>query len=127
MKKSAFFLIFISVFIPFAYSWTPIYGFPKPGGIPSGFGGQENSSTNLKDQAKEKAVKKIINSVMGKAFKGGLIVASKQKWACDKLDQAESIVQVLKKPKLLRKVNNLQDTLYCKLSESIPLELLAEE
>ena len=65
--------------------------------------------------------------MLRKAFKGGLIVASKQKWACDKLDQAESIVQVLKKPKLLRKVNNLQDTLYCKLSESIPLELLAEE
>ena len=119
--------MFISASIPVACFCTPIYGFPKPSGIPSGFGGQENSSTNIKDQAKEKAVKKIIDSVLGKAFKGGLIVASKQKWACDKLDQAESILQVLQKPKLLRKVNNLQDTLYCQLSESIPLELLAEE
>ena len=61
------------------------------------------------------------------AFRGGKIVASKQKWACDKLLKAQQIVVAINKQDLIEKVSDLRETLYCGITDPIPAELLAPE
>ena len=61
------------------------------------------------------------------AFRGGKIVASKQKWACDKLAKAQKIVMAINNADLTEQVSDLRKTLYCGLTDPIPAELLAPE
>ena len=61
------------------------------------------------------------------AFRGGKIVASKQKWACDKLAKAQKIVIAINSSDLTEKVSDLRKTLYCGITDPIPAELLAPE
>ena len=105
------------------------FGVPKmPGGgkLP-GLGGGGGGTNAITDKAKTKAAKTIIKDVGKIAFRGGKIVASKQKWACDKLAKAQKIVTVINKADLIEQVSDLRETLYCGITDPIPAELLAPE
>ena len=99
------------------------FGVPKVPGLGGGGGGTDAITAT----AKKKAVNKILKDVAKGAFRGGKIVASKQKWACDKLGKAQKIVMVINKPDLVEKVSDLRETLYCGITDPIPAELLAPE
>ncbi len=105
------------------------FGVPKmPGGgkLP-GLGGGGGGTNAITDKAKTKAAKIIIRDVGKIAFRGGKIVASKQKWACDKLAKAQMIVTAINKADLKEQVSDLRETLYCGITDPIPAELLAPE
>ena len=105
------------------------FGVPKiPGGgqLP-GLGGGGGGTNAITDKAKTKAAKTILKDVGKIAFRGGKIVASKQKWACDKLGKAQKIVLALNNTDLIEQVSDLRESLYCGLTDPIPAELLAPE
>ena len=85
-----------------------------------GLGGGGGGTDAITSKAKSKAVDKS-------AFRGGKIIASKQKWACDKLAKAQGIVKAINNADLEEKVSDLRETLYCGLTDPIPAELLAPE
>ena len=99
------------------------FGVPKVPGLGGGGGGTDS----ITDKAKTKAANKILKDVGKIAFRGGKIVASKQKWACDKLLKAQKIVIAINKQDLIEKVSDLRETLYCGITDPIPAELLAPE
>ena len=99
------------------------FGVPKVPGLGGGGGGTDS----ITDKAKTKAANKILKDVGKIAFRGGKIVASKQKWACDKLLKAQKIVVAINKQDLIEKVSDLRETLYCGFTDPIPAELLAPE
>jgi len=99
------------------------FGVPKVPGLGGGGGGTDS----ITDKAKTKAANKILKDVGKIAFRGGKIVASKQKWACDKLLKAQKIVVAINKQDLIEKVSDLRETLYCGITDPIPAELLAPE
>ena len=105
-----------------------VFAFGVPGGrkLP-GLGGGGGGTDSITDKAKTKAANKILKDVGKIAFRGGKIVASKQKWACDKLSKAQKIVLVLNKQDLIEQVSDLRKTLYCGITDPIPAELLAPE
>ena len=102
------------------------FGIPGGGKLP-GLGGGGGGTNSITDVAKKRAAKKILKDVGKVAFRGGKIVASKQKWACDKLSKAQKIVLVLNKQDLIEQVSDLRKTLYCGITDPIPAELLAPE
>ena len=102
------------------------FGIPGGGKLP-GLGGGGGGTDSITDKAKTKAAKKILKDVGKIAFRGGKIVASKQKWACDKLLKAQKIVVAINKQDLIEQVSDLRETLYCGLTDPIPAELLAPE
>ena len=102
------------------------FGIPGGGKLP-GLGGGGGGTDSITDKAKTKAAKKILKDVGKIAFRGGKIVASKQKWACDKLLKAQKIVVAINKQDLIEKVSDLRETLYCGITDPIPAELLAPE
>ena len=105
------------------------FGVPKiPGGgsLP-GLGGGGGGTDSISATAKKRAVNKILKDVGKVAFRGGKIIASKQKWACDKLGKAQKIVMAINNADLTEKVSDLRKTLYCGLTDAIPAELLAPE
>ena len=59
-----------------------------------GMGGGGGGTNAVTSKAKTKTVNKILKDVGKSAFRGGKIIASKQKWACDKLAKAQGIVKV---------------------------------
>ena len=99
------------------------FGIPKVPGLGGGGGGTDS----ITDVAKKRAVKKILKDVGKVAFRGGKIVASKQKWACDKLAKAQTIVMAINNADLTEQVSDLRKTLYCGLTDPIPAKLLAPE
>ena len=105
-----------------------VSAFKIPGGgkLP-GLGGGGGGTNAITDKAKTKAANKIMKDVAKGAFRGGKIVLSKQKWACDKLLKAEKIVVAINKQDLIEKVSDLRETLYCGVTDPIPAELLAPE
>ena len=102
------------------------FGIPGGGKLP-GLGGGGGGTDSITDKAKTRAAKKILKDVGKIAFRGGKIVASKQKWACDKLLKAQKIVMVINKQDLIEQVSDLRKTLYCGITDPIPAELLAPE
>ena len=102
------------------------FGIPGGGKLP-GLGGGGGGTDSITDKAKTKAANKILKDVGKIAFRGGKIVASKQKWACDKLLKAQKIVVAINKQDLIEKVSDLRSTLYCGITDPIPAELLAPE
>jgi len=104
------------------------FAFGIPGGkkLP-GLGGGGGGTDSITSQAKVKTVNAILKQVGKSAFEGGKIIASKQKWACDKLAKAQGIVRVINKPDLEEKVSSLRSSLYCGVTDVIPAELLAPE
>ncbi len=102
------------------------FGVPGGGKLP-GLGGGGGGTDSITDKAKTKAAKKILKDVGKIAFRGGKIVASKQKWACDKLLKAQKIVVAINKQDLIEQVSDLRETLYCGITDPIPAELLAPE
>ena len=102
------------------------FGIPGGGKLP-GLGGGGGGTDSITAKAKKKAAKKIIKDVGKIAFRGGKIVASKQKWACDKLAKAQKIVVAINATDLTEQVSDLRKTLYCGLTDPIPAELLAPE
>ena len=102
------------------------FGVPGGGKLP-GLGGGGGGTDSISATAKTKAANKILKDVGKIAFRGGKIVASKQKWACDKLLKAQKIVVAINKQDLIEKVSDLRETLYCGLTDPIPAELLAPE
>ena len=102
------------------------FGVPGGGKLP-GLGGGGGGTDSITAKAKKKAAKKIIKDVGKIAFRGGKIVASKQKWACDKLAKAQKIVVAINAADLTEQVSDLRKTLYCGLTDPIPAELLAPE
>ena len=105
-----------------------VFAFGIPGGkkLP-GLGGGGGGTNAVTSKAKTKTVNKILNDVGKIAFRGGKIIASKQKWACDKLGKAQKIVTAINQPDLQEKVSDLRKTLYCGITDPIPAELLAPE
>ena len=99
------------------------FGIPKVPGLGGGGGGTDS----ITDVAKKRAAKKILKDVGKVAFRGGKIVASKQKWACDKLAKAQTIVMAINNADLTEQVSDLRKTLYCGLTDPIPAKLLAPE
>ena len=102
------------------------FGVPGGGRLP-GLGGGGGGTDAITAKAKTKAAKKILKDVGKIAFRGGKIVASKQKWACDKLNKAKAIVVAINNADLIEQVSDLRETLYCGLTDPIPAELLAPE
>ena len=102
------------------------FGIPGGGKLP-GLGGGGGGTDAITDKAKKRAAKKILKDVGKVAFRGGKIVASKQKWACDKLAKAQKIVMAINSADLTEQVSDLRKTLYCGLTDPIPAELLAPE
>ena len=102
------------------------FGIPGGGKLP-GLGGGGGGTDSITAKAKKRAAKKILKDVGKIAFRGGKIVASKQKWACDKLLKAQKIVVVLNSQDLIEQVSDLRKTLYCGITDPIPAELLAPE
>ena len=102
------------------------FGIPGGGKLP-GLGGGGGGTDSITDKAKTKAANKILKDVGKIAFRGGKIVASKQKWACDKLLKAQKIVVAINKQDLIEQVSDLRKTLYCGITDPIPAELLAPE
>ena len=92
-----------------------------------GLGGGGGGTNAITGKAKTKAVNKILKDVGKSAFRGGKIIASKQKWACDKLAKAQGIVRAINQADLEEKVADLRETLYCGLTDAIPAEMLAPE
>tara|TARA_B100001109_G_C18827095_1_gene457591 strand:+ start:11 stop:421 length:411 start_codon:yes stop_codon:yes gene_type:complete len=92
-----------------------------------GLGGGGGGTDAITLKAKKKAVNKILKDVGKSAFRGGKIIASKQKWACDKLAKAQGIVKAINASDLEEKVSDLRETLYCGLTDAIPAEMLAPE
>ena len=105
-----------------------VLAFGIPGGkkLP-GLGGGGGGTNAITAKAKKKAVNKILKDVTKGAFRGGKIIASKQKWACDKLGKAQTIVAAINNADLVEKVSDLRETLYCGITDPIPAELLAPE
>ena len=102
------------------------FGVPGGGKLP-GLGGGGGGTDSITAKAKKKAVNKILKDVGKVAFRGGKIIASKQKWACDKLAKAQKIVIAINSTDLIEKVSDLRNTLYCGITDPIPAELLAPE
>ncbi len=102
------------------------FGVPGGGRLP-GLGGGGGGTDAITAKAKTKAANKILKDVGKIAFRGGKIVASKQKWACDKLSKAKTIVVAINNADLIEKVSDLRETLYCGITDPIPAELLAPE
>ena len=102
------------------------FGIPGGGKLP-GLGGGGGGTNSITDVAKKRAAKKILKDVGKVAFRGGKIVASKQKWACDKLAKAQTIVMAINNADLTEQVSDLRKTLYCGLTDPIPAKLLAPE
>ena len=102
------------------------FGVPGGGNLP-GLGGGGGGTNSITDVAKKRAAKKILKDVGKVAFRGGKIIASKQKWACDKLAKAQTIVMAINNADLTEQVSDLRKTLYCGLTDPIPAELLAPE
>ena len=92
-----------------------------------GLGGGGGGTDAITAKAKTRAAKKILKDVGKIAFRGGKIIASKQKWACDKLTKAKAIVVAINNADLIEQVSDLRETLYCGLTDPIPAELLAPE
>jgi len=110
------------------------FGVPGGGKLPGlgggklpGLGGGGGGTDSITAKAKKKAANKILKDVGKVAFRGGKIVASKQKWACDKLATAQKIVIAINSADLIEKVSDLRQTLYCGITDQIPAELLAPE
>ena len=102
------------------------FGVPGGGKLP-GLGGGGGGTNSITDVAKKRAAKKILKDVGKVAFRGGKIIASKQKWACDKLLKAQTIVTAINSADLIEQVSDLRETLYCGITDAIPAELLAPE
>ena len=102
------------------------FGIPGGGKLP-GLGGGGGGTDSITAKAKKKAAKKILKDVGKIAFRGGKIIASKQKWACDKLSKAQKIVVAINASDLVEQVSDLRKTLYCGITDPIPAELLAPE
>ena len=105
-----------------------VFAFGVPG-VPKlpGLGGGGGGTDSITAKAKKRAAKKILKDVGKIAFRGGKIVASKQKWACDKLLKAQRIVVAINSSDLIEQVSDLRETLYCGITDPIPAELLAPE
>ena len=102
------------------------FGVPGGGKLP-GLGGGGGGTDSISATAKKRAAKKILKDVGKVAFRGGKIVLSKQKWACDKLGKAQKIVMAINNADLTEQVSDLRKTLYCGITDPIPAELLAPE
>ena len=92
-----------------------------------GLGGGGGGTNAITSKAKTKAADKILKDVAKSAFRGGKIVASKQKWACDKLAKAQGIVKAINNADIEMKISDMRETLYCGITDPIPAELLAPE
>ena len=92
-----------------------------------GLGGGGGGTDAITSKAKTKAADKILKDVAKSAFRGGKIVASKQKWACDKLAKAQGIVRAINNADIEAKISDMRETLYCGITDPIPAELLAPE
>jgi len=109
-----------------AASSTPAYSFGLPG-LPSSLGGGGGGTDALTEQAKVKTVNSIFSEIGKGAFEGGKLILSKQKWACDKLEQANTILSALNQPQLSSQAADLKAKLFCGVTAGIPAELLAPE
>ena len=102
------------------------FGLPSiPGGGIPGMGGGGGGTNALTNQAKVRTVNAIFSEVGNNAFEGGKLVVSKQKWACDKISQAQTILQAINQPDLVSKASELREKLFCDWTQPIPDEFLA--
>lgn len=113
----------LSAFIP---SHVRAFGLPSmPGGGIPGLGGGGGGTNVLTEQAKVRTVNAIFSEVGKNAFEGGKLVVAKQKWACDKISQAQTILQAINQPDLVSKAADLREKLFCDWTQPIPDEMLA--
>ena len=86
------------------------FGLPSlPGGGIPGLGGGGGGTNALTEQAKVRSVNAIFKEVSKNAFEGGKLVVAKQKWACEKISQAQVILQAINKPDLVSKAADLRE------------------
>ena len=97
---------------------------PGGGGIP-GMGGGGGGTNALTNQAKIRTVNAIFTEVGKNAFEGGKLVVAKQKWACEKITQAQTILQAINQQELNAKAADLREKLFCDWTQPIPDEFLA--
>ena len=118
---SRFFLlpVVVSAFVP-----TQVRAFGLPSGVP-GLGGGGGGTNVLTEQAKVRSVNAIFSEVGENAFEGGKLVVAKQKWACEKITQAQTILQAINQPDLSSKAADLREKLFCDWTQPIPDEMLA--
>ena len=102
------------------------FGLPSmPGGGIPGLGGGGGGTNVLTEKAKVRTVKAIFSEVGKTAFEGGKLVIAKQKWACEKITQAQTILQAINQPDLVSKAADLRESLFCDWTQPIPDEMLA--
>ena len=113
----------IAILLP---SQVRAFGLPSmPGGGIPGLGGGGGGTNVLTEKAKVRTVKAIFSEVGKTAFEGGKLVIAKQKWACEKITQAQTILQAINQPDLVSKAADLRESLFCDWTQPIPDEMLA--
>ena len=116
---SRFFLVpvVVTAFVP-----TQVRAFGLPSGVP-GLGGGGGGTNVLTEQAKVRSVNAIFSEVGENAFEGGKLFVAKQKWACKKITEAQTILRAINQPDLTSKAADLHG--YFALDTAIPDEMLA--
>jgi hypothetical protein len=90
--------------------------------LPSAGGAALNA---IAEQLKLRAISAILASISNSAFEEGKLILAKQQWACQKLAEAEEILEALSQAKISEKVAGIKIQLFCEMTDSMPSEDLA--
>jgi hypothetical protein len=90
-------------------------GFSLPG-----FGGAALNA--VAEQLQLRAISTILASISNSAFEEGKLVLAKQQWACQKLAEAEEILEELSQTTMGGKVSEIKAKLFCDITDAIPAE-----
>ncbi|MFN4866941.1 MAG: hypothetical protein ACK5GZ_11575 [Cyanobium sp.] len=75
------------------------------------------------EQLQLRAISAILASISNSAFEEGKLVLAKQQWACQKLAQAEEILEELSQETIGGKVAEIKAKLFCDITDAIPADL----
>lgn len=88
-----------------------------------GFGGAVLNA--VAEQLQVRAISSILASISNSAFEEGKLVLAKQQWACQKLAEAEEILEELSQAKINSKVAEIKTKLFCEITDAIPAGFIA--
>jgi hypothetical protein len=80
---------------------------------------------SIVEQLQIRALSTILASIANNAFEEGRLVIAKQQWACQKLAEAEEILESLSQANISGRVSEIKTKLFCDMTDAIPEEALA--
>jgi len=88
-----------------------------------GFGGAALNA--VAEQLQLRAISTILTSISNSAFEEGRLILAKQQWACQKLAEAEEILEELSQATIGGKVAEIKAKLFCDITDTTPAEFIS--